>query len=129
VTGSSKSVRYLRFIGLAIVIVVALVAVGALPTRRLAGEGALPAMLVGCGISLAAAALAGALLVTVNASTPKAQMQRAFQAMIARLVVVAVLGVLAVFSGVLARTPLLFWVAMSYVALLPLEVRLAIASE
>jgi hypothetical protein len=46
--------------------------------------------------------------------------------MVVRLVVVAVLSLAAVLGGTLARMPLLFWVATSYVALLPLEVRLAI---
>ena len=44
----SLSVRYARFLGLAGVIVLALAAVGALPTRRLAGEQAWSAMVVGC---------------------------------------------------------------------------------
>jgi hypothetical protein len=39
-----------------------------------------------------------------------------------------VLGAAAVFSGELARTSLLFWLAASYVALLPLEVGLAASS-
>jgi len=42
------------------------------------------------------------------------------------LAVVVVLGAAAVLSGMFARQPLLFWIATAYVALLPLEVRLAI---
>ena len=48
--------------------------------------------------------------------------------MIVRLVVVIVLGIAAALSGEFVRVPLLFWMAAAYVALLPLEVRLAIAS-
>jgi hypothetical protein len=39
------------------------------------------------------------------------------------------MGLAAVLSGLFARMPLLFWLATTYVALLPLEVRLAIAPE
>ena len=83
-------------------------------------------MVAGCAISLLSAALAGWLLIVVGAETPEARMQRGFLAMIVRLAVVVVLGIAAVLSGEFARAPLLFWMATAYVALLPLEVRLAI---
>jgi len=124
VTGSS---RYVRFLGLAAGLVVALCAVGYFPTRRLAGEAGVVAMAAGCGISLVAAALAGFLLTAVAAQTPEARMQRGFLAMVVRLAVVTVLGIAAALSGAFARTPLLFWMATAYVVLLPLEVKLAIA--
>jgi hypothetical protein len=37
-----------------------------------------------------------------------------------------VLGMAAALSGELTRQPLLFWIGTAYVALLPLEVKLAI---
>jgi hypothetical protein len=126
VTGSR---RYVRFLGLAVGLVAALCAVGYLPTRRLAGEGGVGAMAAGCGISLVAAALAGWLLTSLTAETAEARMQRGFLAMVVRLAVVTVLGVAAALSGEFARAPLLFWMATAYVVLLPLEVKLAIASE
>jgi hypothetical protein len=118
--------RYARFLSLAVAIVVGLCAAGWLPTRRLAGPQALPAMVAGCTISLLSAALDGWLLLVIPADTPQVRMQRGFLAMIVRLVVVLVLGIAAALSGEFARPPLLFWMATSYVALLPLEVRLAI---
>ena len=118
--------RYARFLGLAVAIVAGLCAIGWLPTRRLAGAGAVAAMVAGCAIGLLSAALAGWLLTAVAADTPEARMQRSFLAMVVRLAVVVVLGAAAVFSGEFARAPLLFWMAAAYVALLPLEVRLAI---
>jgi hypothetical protein len=123
---SAGSRRYSRFLVLAVAIVLGLSAVGLLPTRRLAGAGGTRAMVVGCAISLLSAALAGWLLIVVGAETPEARMRRGFLAMIVRLAVVVVLGIAAVLSGEFARTPLLFWMATAYVALLPLEVRLAI---
>ena len=49
-----------------------------------------------------------------------------FLAALIRLAVVVVFGAAAALSGLLARQPLLFWIGVAYVALLPLEVRLAI---
>jgi hypothetical protein len=118
--------RYARFLGLAVAVVLALCVVGWLPTTRLAGAAAVPAMLAGCAISLVSAALAGGLLIVVGAETPEGRMQRGFLAMVVRLAVVVVLGAAAALSGELARQPLLFWIGTAYVALLPLEVRLAI---
>jgi hypothetical protein len=123
---TSRSRRYARFLILAVAIVLGLCGIGWLPTRRLAGDGAIAAMLAGCGISLLSAALAGWLLILVPADTPEARMQRGFLAMVVRLAVVVVLGLAAALSGELARQPLLFWIGTAYVALLPLEVRLAI---
>jgi hypothetical protein len=119
--------RYARFVGVEVVIVAALVAIGLLPTRRLAGDTGPAAMFAGCAIGLISAALAGGLLVGVPGDTPNARMQRALMAMFARLGVVVALGAAAVFSGLFARMPLLLWIAVTYVALLPLEVKLAVA--
>jgi len=125
-TTTSRSSRYARFLGWCVSIVLGLCVIGWLPTRRLAGAGGVPAMMAGCGISLVAAALAGGLLIVASAETPEARMQRGFLAMVVRLAVVVVLGMAAALSGELARQPLLFWIGAAYVALLPLEVRLAI---
>jgi hypothetical protein len=126
VTTTSRSGRYTRFLTLAVAIVVGLCALGWLPTRRLAGAEAVVAMVAGCAISLVSAALAGWLLIVVGVETPEARMQRGFLAMVVRLAVVAVLGLAAALSGEIARQPLLFWIGTAYVALLPLEVKLAL---
>ncbi len=125
-TTQTASSRYARFLSIAVVVVIALDAAGFVPTRRLAGPEGIPAMFAGCAIGLASAALAGLLLVVVGAGTPEARMQRAFFAMIARLAAAVVLGAAAALSGLFATSPLLFWIGTAYVALLPLEVRLAI---
>jgi hypothetical protein len=123
---TTRSGRYARFLSLAVAVVLGLCAVGWLPTRRLAGPDAVVAMGVGCVISLMSAALAGWLLIVVSGETPEARMQRGFLAMVVRLAVVVVLGAAAALSGEVARQPLLFWIGIAYVALLPLEVKLAI---
>ena len=118
--------HYVRFLALAGAVVLLLLGVGYVPTRRLAGDEAIPAMAVGCAVSLAAAAMAGWLILATAAATPVARMQRALLAMMVRLAIVVVLGAAAVFSGTFPRMPLLFWLSTAYVVLLPLEVNLAI---
>jgi len=110
----------------AFAVTVGLVVLGIVPTRRLAGHQGLHGMLAGCGIGLVSAALAGFLIVIFPGDSPEAKMKRSFVAMTARLAVVVVLGVAAVFSGMFSLSPLLLWMAISYIALLPLEVKLAI---
>ena len=125
-TTQSAASKYARFLGLAVAIVVALCAVGVVPTRRLAGEDGVPGMFAGCAIGLMSAALAGLLLVAIAGDTPEAQMKRSFLAMTGRLAVVVALGAAAALSRMFPTQPLLLWIGISYVALLPLEVRLAI---
>jgi hypothetical protein len=125
----SRGQRYTRFVGIAAAIVLVMIAIGFVPTRRLAGEQATGAMVAGCAISFISAAFAGWLLVAVDAETPTARLQRASLAMAVRLAVVVVLGVAAALSGIFAPRPLLLWLAMTYMVLLPLEVRLAIAPQ
>jgi hypothetical protein len=117
----------IRFFGGEALIVVVLCGVGWVPTQRLAGPAAVPAMIAGCGISLLSAVLSGVLLTTIDGSTPDGRMRRGMFAMMARLAIVLGLSVAAALSGAFATRPLLFWMATSYAALLPLEVRLAIS--
>jgi hypothetical protein len=122
----SAASKYARFLGFAAAVVVALCAIGLVPTRRFAGDDGVPGMFAGCAIGLLSAALAGLLLVAVAAETPEARMKRSFLAMTGRLAVVVALGAAAALSNVFPTQPLLLWIGISYVALLPLEVRLAI---
>jgi hypothetical protein len=118
--------RYARFLGLSAVVVAALWAIGFSPTRHLAGSDGIKSMVAGTAVSFIAAALAGGLLVAIDAGTPEARMQRGFLAMIVRLAAVVAIGAAAVLSGEFARESLLFWIAAAYLALLPVEVRLAL---
>lgn len=111
---------------MAVAVIAALCVLGFLPTRRLAGDEGVPGMLAGCAIGLISAAFAGMLLVTVPGDSPEAKLKRSFMAMMARLAAVVVLGAAAVLSGMFAVPPLLLWMAIAYMALLPLEVRLAL---
>jgi hypothetical protein len=117
----------IRFLGAEALIVVALCAIGWKPTERFAGAEAVPAMIAGCAVSLVAAALAGWLTTMIDGSTPEGRMRRGMLAMFARLGMVIALSAAAVLSGEFVQRPLLFWMAAAYMALLPLEVRLAIS--
>ena len=117
---------YPRFLGMAAAVIAALCVVGFVPTRRLAGDEGLPGMFAGCAIGFISAAFAGLMLVTVEGDSPEAKLKRSFLAMVARLAAVVVLGAAAVLSGMFAISPLLLWIAIAYMALLPLEVRLAL---
>ena len=86
-------------------------------------------MAAGCGISLVSAALAGWLLIAVGGETPEARMQRASWRWWSGWRSSSCWALAAALSGELARQPLLFWMATAYVALLPLEVKLAIAYD
>jgi hypothetical protein len=122
----SASNLYPRFLGMAVAVIAALLVVGIVPTRRLAGDEGLPGMFAGCAIGFISAAFAGLLLVRVPGDSPQAKLKRSFIAMAARFAAVVVLGAAAVLSGMFAISPLLLWMAIAYMALLPLEVRLAL---
>jgi len=111
---------------MAIAVIAALGVLGIVPTRRFAGDEGLSGMFAGCVIGFLSAAFAGLLLVAVAGDSPEAKMKRSFLAMVARLAAVVVLGVAAALSGMFAISPLLLWIAIAYMALLPLEVRLAL---
>lgn len=117
---------YARFLGMAVLVIAVLCAIGLVPTRRFAGDEGVSGMFAGCAIGFISAAFAGLLLVTVAGDSPEAKLKRSFLAMMARLAAVVVLGAAAVLSGMFAISPLLLWMAIAYMALLPLEVRLAL---
>jgi hypothetical protein len=118
-----------RFLAVATLVVIVVLAIGFQPTRRLWGDDALQAMLIGGGIGLVGAALAGLVLVKSSPSAPIERMKTVFFAMAVRLITAVVLGTVTVWSGDVGSSPLLFWLATSYVVLLPVEVRLAIESQ
>ena len=112
---------YLRFLAWAAVVAVAVGAIGAWPTRRLAGDDGIPALVAGCLIGFLSSALGGLPIALVRNRTPASRMVASMGAMGVRLLAVVVLGAAAVLSGWFARTPLLLWIAVSYAALLGVD--------
>lgn len=118
----SPAAEYLRFSGWALAAATGVALLGYLPTLRLGGEGALPAMVAGCAVGLFAS-LAGGVPVALarRSSEPTVRSQAAMGSMAVRFGVVLALGLAAVLSGAFERGPLLIWVAISYMALLVVD--------
>ena len=125
----SPAAEYLRFLAWVAGAAVLIALVGALPTRRLGGEEAIPAMIAGCAIGALASAAGGIPFVRRRATGPAANLAAMMISMMLRLAVVIALGAVAVLSGGLEKTPLLLWIAISYVALLGVDVRYALRSQ
>jgi cyanate permease len=122
----SPAAEYARFLAWAVAIAIALVLLGYAPTRRLGGEGALPAMIAGCLIGVIASAV-GALpvLLSRRAGSGGSPLQGLYS-MALRSVAMVVLGLSVGLSGWFPIRPLLLWIALGYVAQLALDVRYAV---
>jgi hypothetical protein len=122
----SPAAEYLRFLALVVAVAAVLALLGFAPTRRIGGEEALPAMLAGILIGAVASAIGGLpVLMGRRSGNPAAPLQGMLGGMGARLAAVVALGLSAGLSGWFEARPLLIWIALGYVAQLPLEVRYA----
>lgn len=118
--------EYLRFLAWVAGAAVLIALVGALPTRRLGGEEAIPAMIAGCVIGVLASAAGGIPIAlgrktAETAADPAEKLKVMMLSMALRLVVVVALGAAASLSGEFERVPLLLWIAIGYVALLAVD--------
>jgi hypothetical protein len=120
---------YVRFLAWAAVVAAAVGAIGAVPTRRLAGEDGLSALIAGCVIGLLSSAIGGLPIALVRDRTPAGRVMAMMGSMAARLLAVAILGVAAVLSGWFAPVPLLLWIAISYAALLGVDAWYAVRAQ
>jgi hypothetical protein len=122
---------YLRFLAWAVGVTVVAALLGWLPTRRLGGEEAIPAMLAGCAVSLLASALGGVPIALARGagSTQQGRMQSLLMAMGVRFAAVVVLGLAAVLSGLFRTVPFLLWVAIGYAVQLVVETRYALTTD
>lgn len=112
---------YLRFLAWAAVVAGTAGAIGFWPTRRLAGDDGIPALVAGCLIGFLSSALGGLPIALIRDRAPASRLIASMGAMGVRLLAVVVLGAAAVFSGWFARVPLLLWIAGSYAALLGVD--------
>lgn len=96
--------------------------IGAAPTRHLGGSSGIRAMWLACGLTVLASTV-GALPVTLARRSPrKEQLVTVLMGSMAlRLCLVVVLAVATVLAGSIERKPFLLWIALSYLALLPLD--------
>jgi hypothetical protein len=117
---------YLRFLAWAVAVGAAAALLGYVPTRRLGGEGALPAMVAGCAIGVIASAL-GALPILISRKSGSAPSPvPGLLSMAIRLAVLVVLGLSMGLSGWFEVRPLVVWIAIGYGALLALDVWYAV---
>ena len=131
VASRSWTAGYLRFAVWVVVMAAAVVVVGYVPTRRLAGADGVDAMLAGCVIGVIAS-LAGGIPVLSGAAFgggPAARLQATLLALAVRLGVVLALGLAAALSGWFERAPLLIWIAVSHLALLVVDTRFMLKSS
>ncbi len=127
---TSVNERFLRWyaaaIGVALAVVTLIGAIGYWPTLRLGGRGAVPAMAVGCAISWIASCVGAVPLAWATARRSAQQANAILVSTGVRFLTVLALVVPAVFSGWLDRTPLVIWVAISYLLLLVVDTMFAI---
>ena len=121
---------YLRFLGQLVAVTVLVALVGWFPTRRLAGEAGLPALVVGCVVTMLASAF-GATPVAVarrfSASpAPGIALGPLLGSMVLRLGATVFLTWVAALFGRFPLAPLLLWVAVSYAAQLVIDTRYAL---
>jgi hypothetical protein len=125
----TRAAGYLRFLAWVVAVTAIVALLGVLPTRRLGGDGALPALFAGCVIGILASALGGIPLALAAGKPAAARMPAVLGAMLLRLTAVAAFGAAAVLSGRFARGPLLLWIAISYAALLVVDTRYALHGQ
>ncbi len=117
---------YLRFLAWAVAIGVAAALLGYVPTRRLGGDGGLPAMIAGIAIGVIASGVGALPILLARRSGAAPSPVQGLLSTAIRLGVLVVLGVSAGLSGVFATRPLIVWIALGYAAQIALDVRYAV---
>ena len=113
----SSGRRYLLFLAALAGLTLVLLAVGYLPTRSLAGEAALPAMLLACAVSFVGSAVGGVPIARARESGLEG-LKLFTASMVLRLLVVAALAGAVIWFLAPERKPFLLWLAISYLVLL-----------
>ncbi len=122
--------NYLKPLGLCVAVssltTVVIVAVGYVPTVRVAGHDGMVAMLTGCGVSWLAGC-AGSVWVAHAISGPVSKRALGVLASTAvRFAAVLVMVVPIVLSGAVDKKVFVFWVVLSYLVLLMVDTALAV---
>ncbi len=122
----SPAAEYARFLVWAVAIGVAAALLGYVPTRRLGGDGALPAMIAGIVIGLIASGVGAVPILLARRSGASPSPVQGLLSTAVRLAVLIVLGVSVGLSGVFETRPLIVWIALGYAAQIALDVRYAV---
>ena len=125
----TRTAGYLRFLAWVLAVTVAVALLGVLPTRRMAGDGALPALFAGCVIGVLASALGGVPIALSQGKPPAERLSSVLFAMLVRLAAAVALGSIAALSGRFPQNPLLLWIVISYVVLLIVDTLYAVGGQ
>jgi hypothetical protein len=125
----TRTAGYLRFLAWVLAVTAVVALIGYLPTRRLAGDGALPALFAGCVIGVLASALGGVPVALSQGKPPAKRLPAVMGAMLLRLAAAVALGSAAALSGRFPQNPLLLWITISYVVLLIVDTRYAVGGQ
>jgi hypothetical protein len=119
---------YLRFAATVLVVGAAAAAIGCLPTLRLGGAAAIPALLAGSAVAVIASAIGGAPIAWSEwrGRGPQQRSQAILMATGLRLLTAVALGLAALASGRFAARPLAAWIAIGYLAQLAVDSRYAV---
>ena len=125
-TRSSTVGESLRFIALGIAVTGIVILLGWIPTTRIGGPEAGPAMLAGCVISMLGSLVGGIPIIMATRGPARTMPQAILLSTALRFLLVMILALSAALSGWFDRTPLLIWVAISYLLLLAADTLYAV---
>jgi len=103
---------------LAGLIALALVAIGFLPTRAVAGDDAIVSMLAAVAVAIAASGAGTLPIYFAREQPPQQAVGAQLGSMALRLVLVLVVGAAVALSGLVAVKPFLLWLVIAHAALL-----------
>jgi hypothetical protein len=115
--------RFLALLAVAALVALAVAAVGYLPSRNLAGDDGVVAMLVALAVCWLGSAIGAVPVLLAERAAAGRRLPPAvsFGSMLTRLLVVLGLTVAAALSGWVVAKPLLVWTALAYLALLTVD--------
>jgi hypothetical protein len=122
----SPAAEYMRFLVWTVAAAVGAALLGYVPTRRLGGEEAIPALIAGCAIGVIASAVGALPILLARRSGAAPSPVQGLLSMAVRLAVLVVLGVSVALSGVFPTRPLIVWIALGYGVQIALEVWYAV---
>ena len=105
-----------------------LLAVGYVPTLRIAGAGGVTGMLFGVSACVAAGLIGAVPVCRALAYAPEKIPNAVMLSMLLRFLITMALVLCLTFSGWVERTPFICWVAISYLVLLVVETSTSLAS-
>ncbi len=121
--------RFLGFVCLLAIVTSVLALLGWPPTKRLAGAEGVRAMWAGVAVSWIASVVGGLPIWRAIANGRPLELTELMGGMGLRFVVVLFGALYLVLNGLVPTVPLIVWIGLSYLLLLPFDVRFAVRSN